>query len=111
MSNLYHILGNLSGYNPFFLRHKIANYMINNPTFNGEPIDKLIKSETGMELDEYVGNIRKHDTHFSSYEIKAYCDSLSRNVILYYTGNKVIFYAENTNDIYDNLKYDGNNYS
>ena len=112
MSNLYHVLGELSGYNPYFLRHMVANYMIKNPSFGGESLEVLLKAELNTTLEDYVSKLRKSDTNFSCYEIKAYCNCLSRNVTLYtQNANPILFSSPKESYKHDKICFSAGKYS
>lgn len=81
MSCLFDSLSQDVGLSSYDLRQEICDYLSSNPKlFDDMSCEEVVKHESGMELQNYVGNMRQTQTMGGATEIKAFCLIFKKNV-------------------------------
>ncbi len=113
MSCLFQSLSHfVNGMNENSLRHNICNYLSeNHQIFDDLSTNDITTIESGLNISQYISNMRNPSTWGGSLEIKVFCNIFNVVVIVHHNNRQIEFLPSTNKPIGKcNIGYTGNHY-
>jgi hypothetical protein len=102
----------VQGMNENYLRSIICDFLEKNPIiFDNVSVNNIVNWSDGMNINEYIQNMRLPNTWGSALEISVFCNIFNSKVIVHHNGKEIEFLPKNSDYKYIcHLIYTGNHY-